>query len=181
MDYIDIKEESLLKIVSLPNLESLDIRLGVAYPNIELPEMNHMSDFRILILDLDPFFPGFFEEAVNKMKLLENLTITFRFNPSEIVILDIVRKVAEVAISQGKDILITHLDDDKRPRNVRKLRIAKSNFQKADEISDKDSKQTLQLSLIYENVEPTSLFVRIQTFVRNEFCFYNVIVLGNKM
>lgn len=158
-------------MLTLPQLESFECVLRGGFPNIDLPELKHLTKLHFTVIGEDPLFTGLFT-AIKKMPSLETLSIAIGFYDNEDdVILNVVRGVAKAALSLGKDILVT---DDCLTEHNRRLMITKLSVHEAATVVHQRG-GLLELTLNYTNEE--RLFQNIAKFVRDELRRYNLILL----
>lgn len=180
---IDVEEASLLTLLTLPQIESLKFTLWDGFPNIELPEVKHLTELTITIFGTDPPLAGLYK-AVKKMPCLKKLIIEFedgiiieRESLSKIddsVLLNFICGVVIAATSLGKDVLVSeNLNKD----YISELMITKSNNQEAVKVNHRRD-ETLELLMDIELEEP--IVEAVRAFVRNKLYRYNTILLKSK-
>lgn len=105
----EISEEQLRILLTLSQLESLDIKMLKSFYPIEMPEMMNLSKFK-LEYDFEFFDIASFCQALKKMPKLKDLEVNdvsskYEFHTNDIS-LKLVQQIVSMAASQNKDILI---------------------------------------------------------------------------
>lgn len=174
-----VDDDSLLPLLTLPQLEKFKCKRVDGFPDIELPELKHLIELDLGLIENEPYLTGLFE-AIKKMPRLEKLVIDFRLpwetedETGNAVLLELVCGVAKVITSFGKDVVV---GDDSSTAHTKKLLITKlSNYKEAKKIHERG--EILELTLNYEHEKP--LFDGVAAFVRNKLYLYNTVIFENK-
>lgn len=167
-----INEETFLKILSLSQLEFLELEIG--FLARELPEIKNLSELHISLNVTEQIFTEFVEECVKKMCRLKKLSIQFEISADKKRMLGHICAAVKAATSLGKDVLITHLH---RAPYYKILRITTLSDFEESKIFDK-STRILELSFKFE--EHQGMFEGVTKFVRNNLHRYNAFEFYDK-
>lgn len=142
-----IHGNSLHSLMSLPNLQDLDVDSVSGFSSSVLPEMKNLTNCRIYFCG-SLFKTSSICNAVKKMPKLLNLIIdngagdqTFRITCAAIV----------AAVAQKKDVIITKQYLDMEVYKGQRLKITRKNYQKASDLDDEQRQAlTMMISSQYE-------------------------------
>lgn len=162
--------EFIQTVFTFPRLESIDCILQKGFPLIELPKMQHLTELSLAVTSPDPIFTGFFK-AVQNITTLERLRVEFVTNVKESGLLLLVCGVISAATSLGKEVVLTHLDEEKSPRELRVTKFCTEEIA----ILFEDYVDLLQLSVNYKNEK--TLFKGVTEFVQKKLRGYHIFVL----